>query len=63
MSSSSLAVATRLAFAGHQLDVLEAQHFDLARLHPTQQGAHARHQLVVLEGLDDVVVGAAIQAR
>src|SRR5229473_2555826 len=41
-----IAVAARFAFAGHKLDVLKTQYFYLARLHPTQQGSHARHELV-----------------
>src|SRR3982074_2365298 len=55
-------ITSRFTFAGDELDVLEAQYLNLARLNPTQQGAHARHQLIGVEGFNNVVVGAAIEA-
>src|ERR687885_2945009 len=57
-----LAVTARLSLTGHQLHVQVAQHLDLARLHTTQQGAHAGQQFLGVERLDHVVVGATVEA-
>src|SRR5215217_5277763 len=54
--------------AGHLMRVrVEHQVADPQRGHPArraaaQQGAHAREQLLTLEGLDEVVVGADVEA-
>src|SRR5713226_6113618 len=57
-----IAVATGFALARHHLDILKAQDFDLARLGPTQQGAHARHELIWVKRFDDVIIGATVEA-
>src|SRR3954447_1826382 len=58
-----LAVAARdLVRVGVQREIAHAQRGHAARGAPPEERAHAREQLLALERLDEVVVGADVQA-